>query len=197
MKSFPTFIIASNNKSKTEELIKCFRFLGLQAKSYQDEIDVLKFPPEGTKTYLANARKKARFVAQYLPDQWIVADDSGMVLQALPKRLGVTTARQLEPYQDVDDLNQKVLKLVAGKSRLVKMIAQLVLVTPDKGEFGGYGEFNGTVATSQRGTNGSSFDLILEPQGMKQTIAQLPDQEKIPMLHRTKAILDLISKLEG
>lgn len=188
-------MIASNNKNKTSELITCFHFLGLRARSYQELTNILAFPPEGTQTYLVNARNKARFVAQYLPDQWVVADDSGMKLMAWPQKLGVTTARQLEPYQDNDDLNQKILKLVMGKSRIVKMIAQLVLITPDQGEFTGYGEFNGTIASAQRGTNGASFDLILVPQGRTQTLAQLTDQEKMPLLHRTKAILDLISNL--
>lgn len=195
MKNLPTFVIASNNRAKTDELIACFRFLGLQAKSYQALIKPLAFPPEKTKSYLANARLKAQFVANFLPHQWVVADDSGMELQALPQSLGVMTARQLGPYQDVDELNRKILTLIEGKSRLVKMISQLVLIMPNKDEVTGCGIFNGTIAYSPRGTNGASFDLILMPQGMHQTLAQLSDQEKIPLLHRTKAILNLISKL--
>lgn len=120
MKTLPTFVIASNNSNKTNELIECFNFLGLHAQSYQDFIAPLEFPNEATTTYLDNARGKALFIAKYLPEEWVIADDSGMELQALPDELGVTTARQLKPCQNMNELNDKILALVANKSRIVK-----------------------------------------------------------------------------
>lgn len=195
MKIGQPVIIASNNLAKTNELITCFQSVGMQAISYQKLLSPVTFPAEGTQSYLLNARTKAHFLADYLPDEWIVADDSGMKLTALSEKLGVMTARQLGSFKDDHELNNKILSLVAGKDRTVKMISQLVLVTPDNREFDASGIFRGTIAMNERGANGSSFDLILVPRGMDQTLAQLPDKIKLPLLHRTNAIKQLINKV--
>lgn len=196
MKIKQPLVIASNNEQKTSELIKCFAYLGYQAVSYQQFLPRQRFPSEGTDSYLVNAERKARFIAAQLPDQWVVADDSGMVLAADPNGLGVQTARQLSQYADDEHrLNQRILQLVDGQSRDVTMTTTLVLIKNQR-VVTGHGEFKGQVATSEQGDNGSSFDLILVPTGMDQTLARLTDQQKLPRLHRTKAIQNLLVKLQ-
>ncbi len=196
MKTKRRFVIASNNQAKTAELVTCFAYLGYQAISYQQLIGRHEFPSEGTQSYQKNAQGKANFIARLLPDEWIVADDSGMLLAADPDGLGVQTARQLKMYTDTEHhLNQRILAIVANKSREVTMTTTLVLRTPIKSVIG-HGEFHGTIATEERGQNGASFDLILVPDGMHQTLAELSDAVKLPLLHRTKAIADLMTHME-
>lgn len=186
------FVIASNNRAKTNELINCFAYEGITAISYLDLIDKQTFPNEGTNSYLENASGKARFVSKLLPANTIVADDSGMILDALPGNLGVQTARQLKDYSNEEHrLNQRILDLVGQKSRAVTMTTTLVLID-GTGLFHATGEFHGEIAMKESGSNGSSFDLILVPKGMHKTLAQLDDEQKIPLLHRTKAIVNLM-----
>lgn len=196
MKIKQPFVIASNNAAKTRELISCFAYLGYEAISYQSLMERVEFPNEGTTSYQQNAAQKASYIAQLLPDEWVVADDSGMELAADSDGLGVQTARQLQAYTDTEHhLNARVLELVAGKSRAVTMTTTLVMITPYR-HFVGHGTFEGTIATAERGTNGASFDLILVPAGQSCTLAQLPTAEKLPLLHRTHAIQDLMQHVE-
>lgn len=188
------FVIASNNQFKTAELIQCFNFCGYQAISYLDLLAKVQLPNEGTDNYENNALTKAHFIANLLPNELVVADDSGMILEAYPDKLGVTTARELSEYQDLDQLNRHIIKLVAGKSRCVKMLSYVVMVGL-KEDYVGVGEFDGEIAFNESGHNGSSFDLILKDIKSGQTLAELPDHQKLPLLHRTKAIQNLIEKM--
>lgn len=191
------FIIASNNKSKTAELIKCFSWLGQTAISYQQLLGRLEFPTEGTTSYVDNATGKAQFIADQLPNEWVVGDDSGMILAAYPDQLGVLTARQLKgKFVTADDLNHVIIDLVTGKSRDVQMRSYLVAIhgaTKVLAE----GEFDGQISAQPVGTNGRGFDQILQPEGYFQTLAQLTDEEKMPLLHRTKAIENLLQQLRS
>jgi len=188
------FVIASNNHFKTVELIQCFNFCGYQAISYLDLIAKVEFPNEGTDDYGNNALVKARFIAKLLPNELVVADDSGMILEAYPDQFGVTTARELSEYRDLDQLNRHIIKLVDGKSRGVKMLSYLAMVGLAE-EYIGVGQFNGEIAFNEAGNNGSSFDLILKDLNSGKTLAELPDSQKLRLLHRTKAIQNLIEKI--
>lgn len=122
------FVIASNNLAKTQELIQIFAYYNFTAISYQKLINKVKFPPEGNKNYEENAKQKAEFIAKRLPQEWVIADDSGMLLAAHPNELGVLTARQLAPYARTEEqLNNRILAMVNGKSRQVQMVTWLVL----------------------------------------------------------------------
>lgn len=191
------FVIASNNEQKTQELIECFNWLGQKAISYQQLIPKCDFPQEGQKSYFENAKRKCEFIAEKIPNECVVADDTGMILKAYPDWLGVLTARELKMNQINDaDLNQKIIELVNKKSREVEMISTLVAIYKSKLTFG-VGHFNGQISSRPRGKNGHGFDLILEAGTSKKTLAELSLNQKMPLLHRTKAIENLLLKLNG
>lgn len=186
------FIIASNNRNKTRELIQIFEWFGQQAISYQSLLGRVDFPKEGTISYSENALTKANWIAQKLPGKWIVADDTGMMLEACPQSLGITTSRDLHMDQTTDSaLNQQILKMVANQSRKVTMQSTLVAVNQPH-VLKATGKFVGQISAEPRGNNGKSFDLILEVPGKNATLAELPNDEKIPLLHRTKAVQNLL-----
>jgi XTP/dITP diphosphohydrolase len=190
------FVIASNNLAKTEELIKCFEWFGFDAISYQKLMSKLEFPNEGTDSYLENAQQKALFVAKYLPHEKVVADDSGMILEAYQNWLGVLTSRELNLKSLSDEvLNEKIIDLVTGKKRGFKMVSTLVMVDNER-MFNARGEFKGEISCRARGDNGRGFDLILKPNGYEKTLAELSDDAKIPLLHRTKAVRNLLLSLD-
>lgn len=197
MKKPERFVIASNNLEKTAELVKSFKWFGEQAISYQEILPKQIFPAEGSKSYIENAKIKSAFIAKMLPQEFIVADDSGMILDAYPDWLGVLTARNLDmKHLNDQELNNKILKLLLNKKRGVQMISNLV---------GGYyrsetvvatGRFIGEVSQQARGENGRGFDLILQQKDTGKTLAELSDDQKIPLLHRTKAVHNLLLQLQ-
>lgn len=120
-----------------------------------------------------------------------MADDTGMMLEACPQSLGITTSRDLHMDQTTDSaLNQQILKMVANQSRAVTMQSTLVAVNQPH-VLKATGKFVGQISAEPRGNNGKSFDLILEVPG-NATLAELPNDEKIPLLHRTKAVQNLL-----
>lgn len=190
------FVIASNNLAKTQELIQIFAYYNITAISYRKLINKVKFPPEGDKNYVENAKQKAEFIVKRLPQEWVVADDSGMLLAAHPNELRVLTARQLAPYAHTEEqLNNRILAMVNGRSRQVQMVTWLVLNSPTQ-QYIAKGDFKGTISDRPQGNNGRSFDLILVPDGLQTTLAQLTDEKKIPLLHRAKAVQHLLSQLK-
>ncbi|MDV7718994.1 non-canonical purine NTP pyrophosphatase [Pediococcus ethanolidurans] len=188
-------LIASNNLDKTAELIKCFKDFKISAESYQNVITRLHFPNEGTTSYLNNARQKATFIFQKLPDESVLGDDSGMIVAAYPDKFGVQTSRQLSNYPSDADKNHYLINLVNGRSRQVTLRTDLILCVADHRVYHGLGVFEGTFNTTERGNNGYGFDKILIPLGETQTLAEMTDTEKTPYLHRTKAIQNLLEKV--
>lgn len=89
------FVVASHNHDKIKELQQIFRVCNNEVIPYTDLLPKIKFPPEGNYSYEENASDKALFISKFLPDRLIIADDSGLLLTARPKILGVRTARDL------------------------------------------------------------------------------------------------------
>lgn len=89
------FVVASHNHDKIKELQQIFRVCNNEVIPYTDLLSKIKFPPEGNYSYEENASDKALFISKLLPDKLVIADDSGLLLTARPKILGVRTARDL------------------------------------------------------------------------------------------------------
>jgi len=89
------FVLASNNTAKTEEVAVLAQAMGHQVENYRNVLgETLVFPAETTTSQSENARVKAQFVHQYLPDEYVLSDDTGLYLSAFPDRFGVVTARE-------------------------------------------------------------------------------------------------------
>lgn len=188
-------VIASNNLDKTGELVLSLKASRIPAESYRAVHKRVQFPKEGTHSYFENARQKALFMAHLLPDDYVLADDTGMMVAAYPDKFGVQTARQLKTYPTDEAKNLYLIKLVAGKSRLVTFRTELVLCTPNHHLYHSVGIFKGTFSTEERGQNGFGFDKILVPLGDTQTLAEKTTAQKLPFLHRTKAVHHLLEKV--
>ncbi|WP_412989616.1 non-canonical purine NTP pyrophosphatase [Pediococcus siamensis] len=188
-------LIASNNLDKTAELAACLQSFAIAAQSYQTVNPRLAFPSEGTSSYFQNARQKALFIAQKLPKHSILADDSGMLVAAYPQRFGVQTSRQLAAYPGDAAKNQYLIALVAGQDRHVTLRTDLVLWTPNHRLYHSVGVFTGTFSHEERGQNGFGFDKILIPDAQTKTLAEMTTAEKLPFLHRTKAVKNLLEKV--
>ncbi len=184
-----TLVIASKNKDKAAEIARVLKGLPFQVRSLN------YFPPckdveETGKTFIANAKLKARFYSKHTKSL-VLADDSGLMVNALNGRPGVYSARFAGVGCSYADNNKKLLKLLKGKpdsKRNAKFVCVIALY--DNGKFikSVRGECRGKIAHEVRGKNGFGYDPIFIPDGFTKTYAELDPAEKNKISHRGRAL---------
>ncbi len=156
-------------------------------------------PPEVGKTFLDNARIKAHAGHAMHPDRWVVADDSGLVVDALDGAPGVHSARFAgEDASDADNV-RKLLRRLAPYTdpslRTARFACVLVVVSPDGVETHATGYVEGTIASEPAGDGGFGYDPVFVPEGHERTFAELGAATKSQMSHRARAARELQSRL--
>jgi XTP/dITP diphosphohydrolase len=149
-------------------------------------------------TFAENARKKAIGYAK-ATGLWTIADDSGLVVDALGGEPGVKSARfSGEKEADrklLDHKNMtKVLGLLEGvprEKRTARFVCHLCLASPEKILIETKGKLEGLIAESQTGENGFGYDPIFFVPNLNKTVAQLSGEEKNAISHRGNAIREL------
>jgi XTP/dITP diphosphohydrolase len=142
-----------------------------------------------------NAYIKASEISKFT-NKVVIADDSGLVVDAYPKLLGVYSHRFLEnePYSVK---NAELIKMVEGKIRTGRYICVIcVMNLLDKPIFF-EGRFEGTIAYEPKGNNGFGYDPIFIPEGYDKTVAELSNEEKNQMSHRGIASRKLVDFLNS
>ncbi len=164
-------------------------------------IDVLPLPsgfppaPEGGDTFLENALSKAIFYSKILKSP-VVADDSGLVIEALGGFPGVFSARFMEG-EDYRRKMEKVLAMMEGEeNRSAKFVCVAVLADVGSGTvLSAVGEVRGEIATSIRGEKGFGYDPIFIPEGFTETFGELGEEVKSKISHRSRAFKKLFSSM--
>lgn len=191
------FVIATHNPAKQQEIVRILDFYGAQGIAYDQLIARQTFPAEGKQSYAENAAKKAQFISRLLPDQNVIADDSGLELEAFPQRFGIETARQLTPhFATKSDMNDGIIRLVDGRDRHFVMKTVIVLARNGQVSKTAYGELKGKIATAQHGDEGSGFDRILIPEGLDHTLAEMSFADWVAYCHRSRAVKNLLDQME-
>ena len=188
-------LVATTNPGKVRELRA---MLGdeVQWKSLADVPGIAEVKEDGA-TFAENARKKALEYAQ-ATGLWTLADDSGLVVDALGGAPGVNSARfsgaraQGADRKVVDQRNmEKLLSLLQGvprEKRTARFVCCLCLAGPEGVLIEARGTLEGIITDEPAGTGGFGYDpVVLVPQHGK-TVAELGDQEKNAISHRGNAI---------
>lgn len=182
-------ILATRNNGKVEELEALLEGMSVKLASLADHPEVPKTVEDGD-TFLANARKKAREVAQ-AAGQWALADDSGLAVDALGGAPGVISARFAGRDGDHAANNVKLLeemKDVPVGKRQAAFICCMVLASPDGKEWDVEDRCEGEIAFELTGSGGFGYDpLFFVPQFGK-TMAELTMDQKNSISHRGKAL---------
>ncbi len=150
-------------------------------------------PPvaEDTGTFAGNARKKARALLEILPaDSWVLADDSGLCVEALGGQPGVDSAYYAGPQADPAANLAKLVAAMRGvpeERRGAEFVCVLVLGGPGVNTRGFEGRCAGRLALEPRGTGGFGYDPLFVPQGHDATLAEMPAAEKNRLSHRGRA----------
>jgi XTP/dITP diphosphohydrolase len=184
-------LFATRNQHKTRE------FRELLGHDFE-VIDLSLFPeiaiPEETgQTFEENATLKAIAASQ---DRLVVADDSGLEVEALGGAPGIYSARyagnNASDAENVDKLLRELrTRNVADEKRSARFRCVIVLARNGKllGTFEGVVE--GNVVDPSRGTGGFGYDPVFQPIGFAQTFAEMPPELKNKISHRAKAIAAL------
>lgn len=192
-------IIASQNEGKIKEFRTLFQSLNIEVLSLNDVFTSIPEVVEDGDTFEANARKKAETILE-LVHRPVIADDSGLVIDALEGRPGVYSARYAGEPSDDRRNYEKVLKEMEGipqEKRGARFVAVLALARPnEKTEFF-HGTCEGSIAFEATGSHGFGYDPIFLPQGESRTMAELSEEEKHAISHRGMALRKLHQFLQG
>ncbi len=188
-------IVATNNQGKVKEIKNILYPHNVMS---QAEIGVDIDVEETGETFAENAFLKARALKPYT-DCAIIADDSGLMVDYLNGEPGVYTARyageNTTPMQGIEKL-LKNLEGVAFEGRGAKFVSVIALVMPDGSEYSFEGECSGYITNILRGENGFGFDPVFYYPPLDKTFAELSDEEKNRVSHRSAAISKLSKFLD-
>lgn len=178
-----TFLFATNNQHKLREvrsILKDYRILGL------NDVNIVVEIPEDYTTLQENALQKARFIYA-LTGMDVIADDTGLEIEALDGRPGVYSARYAGPGCTFEDNVAKVLLEMKGiANRTARFITVAALILDGK-EYLFEGMVFGSISNEVAGENGFGYDPVFVPDGFEQTYAQMPEALKNTISHRAKA----------
>ena len=188
-------VLASHNKKKMAEMRAILGELGVEVLS-QAEVGVSIEPEETGTTFEENSRIKAVAImeATGLP---AIADDSGLVVEALDGAPGVYSARYGGEGLDDTGRWQLLLKNMEGKeNRACKFVSVICCAFPDGTELMARGEVHGVVAQGPKGEGGFGYDPIFWLPERGKSMAELTAEEKNQISHRGNALRVFKKELE-
>jgi XTP/dITP diphosphohydrolase len=192
-----TIVIATNNLGKVKDFETLFKPLHIQVKSLHD-FPELEDVEETGETFEENAILKAESISKQL-NEMVVADDSGLMVDALSGRPGVYSARYAGPEKDDKKNYEKLLKELDGveeKKRTARFYCALALAVPGEETTFVNGTCEGKVSQAPIGENGFGYDPVFYIEEKKKMMAQLTREEKSEISHRSKALQKLMKVLE-
>lgn len=183
-------VLATRNRGKISEFKGLLSGFEIEIRSLGDFGPLPVIPEEG-ETFEDNAYKKAYFTAKMLGFP-ALADDSGLVVEALGGFPGVHSARYAGEGATDEENNRKLLKAMKGiKNRKAAFRCILCIVVPGGPALTYEGRCDGEIAQELKGENGFGYDPIFYYSPLKKTFAQMSQQEKNRVSHRGKAMAEL------
>ena len=190
-----TILVATTNAGKVREL-RAMLGGAVAWKTLSDFPGVDEVEEDGA-TFAENARKKATEYAR-TTGLWTLADDSGLVVDALGGAPGVQSARfsgDAGPGADRKEIDRrniaKLLRLLEGvppEKRTARFVCHLCLASPERVLVETQGTVEGLIVDTPVGDNGFGYDPVFFVGALGKTVAQLPDDEKNAISHRGNAI---------
>jgi XTP/dITP diphosphohydrolase len=189
-----TLVMATRNPGKIRELQALLGDSGVRLLSLADFPHLPEIPEDGA-SFAENAAAKARAVAR-LTGQSALADDSGLVVDALKGAPGVFSARYAQdrtaprPPTDADNWGKLLEELhdVPWEERGARFVCELALATPDGTLRRARGECAGIIALEPRGHAGFGYDPVFWVPEYGATMAQLGPETKNKISHRARAL---------
>ena len=191
-------VVATKNMGKVREFSELFEKFGLEVKSLHDFPHIEEVEETG-KTFEENAILKAESLCKQL-NEIVIADDSGLIVDALNGGPGVYSARYAGEQKDDQANIQKVITELNGiptERRTARFYCALAVAFPEENKE--YVIVNGTcegkILEQPRGEQGFGYDPIFYVEEYKQAMAELSSDEKNKISHRGRALRKLEEKI--
>lgn len=184
-------LVATKNGGKVREISSLLSPAGIEVVSLAD-IDDCPEIIEDADTFLGNALKKAHALRDSAGLN-VLADDSGLCVDALGGAPGVKSARYAGPGADDEGNMEKLLAALRGeKDRKAAFVCSMVFSLADGVDHTAEGRLEGAITEARRGTNGFGYDPVFVPTGQSRTLAEMELAEKNRISHRKRALARLI-----
>ena len=188
-----TIVIATNNAGKAREYGEMLSPLGINVKTLAD------FPhfaiDENGQTFQENALIKARTAVKQLGLP-VMADDSGLMLDALDGAPGVHSARYAGDHDDQAN-NRKLLRELAGVDDLYRTAhfhTTIVGLKPNGDQLVAEGRVDGHILRNPQGSNGFGYDPLFYVDELGCAMATLTDEQKNAVSHRGRALRNFMEQ---
>ena len=190
-----SLVLATTNSGKLRDFRLLFEDSGIAIELPGDHGVALEVEETG-ETFTDNALLKARAFAAALPGRAVLADDSGLVVDALGGDPGVRSARYAgEPCDDRANNRRVLTRMENITERGAAFVVVLALVLPGGEEVVVEGRCEGTIAFSERGSNGFGYDAIFFREDLGCTFGEATPAQKNARSHRAAAVKALRAKL--
>lgn len=192
-------VFATGNQDKMREIRMIMEDLEIPVISMK-EAGVSADIVEDGSTFEENAMIKARAIAKMLPEDIVMADDSGLEIDFLNKEPGIYSARYMGEKTSYDIKNNKILerlKDVPAEKRTARFVCAVVAVFPGNEEVIGYGTMEGRIADHIAGENGFGYDPIFWLDDYGCTSAEISPEQKNELSHRGKALREVKKQLKA
>lgn len=181
-------VFATNNENKIREIkhILGEKLILLSLKDLHLDCDI----PENEPTLEGNALYKARFIHN-LAGKDVFADDTGLEVEVLGGKPGVTSARFAGEDKDSNANIDKVLGMMGSSDNRNARFRTVIALILDGKEYLFEGIVNGIIINQKRGNEGFGYDPVFIPEGKNQTFAEMSLDEKSKISHRARAFENL------
>lgn len=182
-------VLATKNRNKVVELRKMLEGFDIEIESLFERPEIEDIVEDGT-IFEENALKKARVVASKT-GEWALADDSGLVVDALGGAPGIYSSRYAGREKDYPANNAKLLSEMKGvpdDKRQAAFVCVMALVSPDGREYVVEGRCEGEIARALKGDKGFGYDPLFWLPDRGLTMAELPLDGKNKISHRGRAL---------
>jgi len=188
-------VIATRNKGKTKEIKALLKDFPVNIKNL-DDFGPIPYSEEDGDTFDENAYKKASFAARIL---WLpaLADDSGLIVEALDGAPGIHSARYAGENATDEQRYLKLLEDMKGKSNRKAAFECVISIAVPTGPALTYeARCEGLITTEPAGSNGFGYDPVFFYPPYNKTFAQITGEEKNRISHRGKALAELKSEFD-
>jgi XTP/dITP diphosphohydrolase len=190
-------VLGTGNRKKAAELVELLPGVPFEVRTLADFADPLSIDEAGS-TFAANAVLKATRQAAHL-QQWVLGDDSGLMVDALDGGPGIFSARYARLNATDADNRRKLLEELADVEpdrRTAQFVCHLALADPSgKLAAESTGRCHGRIRREEAGSGGFGYDPLFEIVEYHRTFGQLGPAAKSCLSHRARAVYALVPQL--
>ena len=191
-------VFATGNAGKMREIRAILADLNMEIFSMK-EVGVVAEAEENGATFMENAVIKAKDIASKVEDAIVMADDSGLVVDALNGEPGIYSARYMGEDTSYRIKNANIISRLDGvpvEERTARFACAIAAVMPDGKVLTTEGTIEGYIGYEERGEGGFGYDPIFMVPELGCSTAELTDEEKNAISHRGRALEAMKVKLQ-